>query len=162
MNSISGRAPAGSSAGKVGDKHRGTLEQADNNEIARGRARNLRGERIEPISAAVNRTRISLKAIFAGGNRVLAPFDLPFYQTAVIVAQLPVGRRAQGGRMLYSTEQIMSTHARSLPRPADLRDMVVAKANCQAHDAARTRRAAQNRGGRCRAPSGGMRHRLRQ
>ena len=30
------------------------------------------------ISAAVNRTRTSLKAIFAGGNRVLAPFDLPF------------------------------------------------------------------------------------
>jgi hypothetical protein len=78
MNSISGRAPAGSSAGKVGDKHRGTLEQADNNEIARGRARNLRGERIDPISAAVNRTRISVKAIFAGGNRVLVPFDRPF------------------------------------------------------------------------------------
>ena len=38
--------------------------------------------------------------------------------------------------MLYSTERIMTTHAGSLPRPADLRDMVVAKASGQAHDAA--------------------------
>jgi 5-methyltetrahydropteroyltriglutamate--homocysteine methyltransferase len=30
--------------------------------------------------------------------------------------------------MLYSTERIMTTHAGSLPRPADLRDLVVAKA----------------------------------
>jgi methionine synthase II (cobalamin-independent) len=36
--------------------------------------------------------------------------------------------------MLYSTERIMTTHAGSLPRSADLRDMVVAKANGQAHD----------------------------
>jgi 5-methyltetrahydropteroyltriglutamate--homocysteine methyltransferase len=38
--------------------------------------------------------------------------------------------------MLYSTERIMTTHAGSLPRPADLRDMVVAKANGEAYDAA--------------------------
>ena len=38
--------------------------------------------------------------------------------------------------MLYSTERIMTTHAGSLPRPADLRDMVVAKANGRAYDAA--------------------------
>jgi 5-methyltetrahydropteroyltriglutamate--homocysteine methyltransferase len=37
--------------------------------------------------------------------------------------------------MLYSTERIMTTHAGSLPRPADLRDMVVAKANGRAYDA---------------------------
>jgi 5-methyltetrahydropteroyltriglutamate--homocysteine methyltransferase len=38
--------------------------------------------------------------------------------------------------MLYSTDRIMTTHAGSLPRPADLRDMVVAKANGEAYDAA--------------------------
>jgi 5-methyltetrahydropteroyltriglutamate--homocysteine methyltransferase len=38
--------------------------------------------------------------------------------------------------MLYSTERIMTTHAGSLPRPADLRDMVVAKANEAPHDPA--------------------------
>ena len=27
--------------------------------------------------------------------------------------------------MLYSTDRILTTHAGSLPRPADLRDMVV-------------------------------------
>ena len=37
--------------------------------------------------------------------------------------------------MLYSTDRIMTTHAGSLPRPADLRDMVVAKANGEAYDA---------------------------
>jgi 5-methyltetrahydropteroyltriglutamate--homocysteine methyltransferase len=37
--------------------------------------------------------------------------------------------------MLYSTERIMTTHAGSLPRPADLRDLVVAKANGAPHDA---------------------------
>ena len=37
--------------------------------------------------------------------------------------------------MLYSTERIMTTHAGSLPRPADLREMVVAKANDAAYDA---------------------------
>ncbi len=31
--------------------------------------------------------------------------------------------------MLYSTERILTTHAGSLPRPADLREMIVAKAN---------------------------------
>jgi 5-methyltetrahydropteroyltriglutamate--homocysteine methyltransferase len=36
--------------------------------------------------------------------------------------------------MLYSTERIMTTHAGSLPRPVDLRDMVVAKANGAAYD----------------------------
>jgi 5-methyltetrahydropteroyltriglutamate--homocysteine methyltransferase len=36
--------------------------------------------------------------------------------------------------MLYSTERIMTTHAGSLPRPADLREMVVAKANSAAYD----------------------------
>jgi 5-methyltetrahydropteroyltriglutamate--homocysteine methyltransferase len=38
--------------------------------------------------------------------------------------------------MLYSTERIMTTHAGSLPRPADLREMVVAKANGEPYDAA--------------------------
>jgi len=37
--------------------------------------------------------------------------------------------------MLYSTDRIMTTHAGSLPRPADLRDVVVAKANGEAYDA---------------------------
>jgi 5-methyltetrahydropteroyltriglutamate--homocysteine methyltransferase len=38
--------------------------------------------------------------------------------------------------MLYSTERILTTHAGSLPRPADLREMVVAKANAEPFDAA--------------------------
>ena len=38
--------------------------------------------------------------------------------------------------MLYSTERILTTHAGSLPRPADLREMVVAKANGQPFDSA--------------------------
>jgi 5-methyltetrahydropteroyltriglutamate--homocysteine methyltransferase len=38
--------------------------------------------------------------------------------------------------MLYSTDRIMTTHAGSLPRPPDLRDMVVAKANGAPHDPA--------------------------
>ncbi|MBV8120258.1 MAG: cobalamin-independent methionine synthase II family protein, partial [Alphaproteobacteria bacterium] len=37
--------------------------------------------------------------------------------------------------MLYSTERILTTHAGALPRPDDLRAMVVAKANSQSHDA---------------------------
>jgi 5-methyltetrahydropteroyltriglutamate--homocysteine methyltransferase len=39
--------------------------------------------------------------------------------------------------MLYSTDRIMTTHAGSLPRPADLRDLVVAKANGAPYDPAR-------------------------
>jgi 5-methyltetrahydropteroyltriglutamate--homocysteine methyltransferase len=38
--------------------------------------------------------------------------------------------------MLYSTERILTTHAGSLPRPADLREMVLAKANGAPFDAA--------------------------
>src|SRR5229473_2313479 len=38
--------------------------------------------------------------------------------------------------MLYSTERILTTHAGSLPRPADLRAMVVAKSAGEAYDAA--------------------------
>jgi len=38
--------------------------------------------------------------------------------------------------MLYSTERILVTHAGSLPRPADLRTMVVAKSAGQSYDAA--------------------------
>jgi 5-methyltetrahydropteroyltriglutamate--homocysteine methyltransferase len=38
--------------------------------------------------------------------------------------------------MLYSTGRILTTHAGSLPRPADLRAMVLAKANGEAHDPA--------------------------
>ena len=38
--------------------------------------------------------------------------------------------------MLYSTERILTTHAGSLPRPADLREMVVAKANGDPFDPA--------------------------
>jgi 5-methyltetrahydropteroyltriglutamate--homocysteine methyltransferase len=36
--------------------------------------------------------------------------------------------------MLYSTDRILTTHAGSLPRPPDLRDMVMAKANGTAVD----------------------------
>jgi 5-methyltetrahydropteroyltriglutamate--homocysteine methyltransferase len=39
--------------------------------------------------------------------------------------------------MLYSRERIMTTHAGSLPRPADLRDLVAAKARGEPYDAAR-------------------------
>src|SRR5712691_6741253 len=38
--------------------------------------------------------------------------------------------------MLYSTDRILTTHAGSLPRPADLRAMVVAKSAGEAYDAA--------------------------
>jgi 5-methyltetrahydropteroyltriglutamate--homocysteine methyltransferase len=38
--------------------------------------------------------------------------------------------------MLYSTDRIMTAHAGSLPRPDDLREMVVAKANGEPYDAA--------------------------
>jgi len=38
--------------------------------------------------------------------------------------------------MLYSTERILTTHAGSLPRPADLRAMVVARASGERYDAA--------------------------
>ena len=38
--------------------------------------------------------------------------------------------------MLYSTDRILTTHAGSLPRPPDLREMVAAKANGAAYDAA--------------------------
>ncbi len=38
--------------------------------------------------------------------------------------------------MLYSTERILTTHAGALPRPADVRAMVVAKVNGEAYDAA--------------------------
>ena len=37
--------------------------------------------------------------------------------------------------MLYSTDRIMTAHAGSLPRPDDLREMVVAKANGEPYDA---------------------------
>src|SRR5262249_50960162 len=36
--------------------------------------------------------------------------------------------------MLYSTDRIMTTHAGALPRPPDLRDLVLAKANGAPHD----------------------------
>jgi hypothetical protein len=36
--------------------------------------------------------------------------------------------------MLYSTDRILTTHAGSLPRPPDLRDMVFDKANGEPHD----------------------------
>src|SRR5918911_4720983 len=38
--------------------------------------------------------------------------------------------------MLYSSDRILTTHAGSLPRPADLREMVVARTNGQPFDAA--------------------------
>ena len=37
--------------------------------------------------------------------------------------------------MLHSTDRILTTHAGSLPRPADLRDMVVARVSGEAYDA---------------------------
>src|ERR1700723_1102557 len=36
--------------------------------------------------------------------------------------------------MLYSTDRILTTHAGSLPRPPDLREMVLAKANGEPYD----------------------------
>jgi len=36
--------------------------------------------------------------------------------------------------MLYSTDRILTTHAGSLPRPPDLWEMVVAKANDLPYD----------------------------
>jgi 5-methyltetrahydropteroyltriglutamate--homocysteine methyltransferase len=38
--------------------------------------------------------------------------------------------------MIYSTDRILTTHAGSLPRPADLRDMVLAKARGEPYDEA--------------------------
>ena len=38
--------------------------------------------------------------------------------------------------MLYSTDRILTTHAGALPRPPDLRDMVLAKANGAPYDSA--------------------------
>jgi len=38
--------------------------------------------------------------------------------------------------MLYSTDRILTTHAGSLPRPPDLREMVLAKANGTPYDPA--------------------------
>jgi 5-methyltetrahydropteroyltriglutamate--homocysteine methyltransferase len=38
--------------------------------------------------------------------------------------------------MLYSTDRILVTHAGSLPRPADLRALVVAKSAGESYDAA--------------------------
>jgi len=38
--------------------------------------------------------------------------------------------------MLYSTDRILVTHAGSLPRPSDLRAMVVAKAAGEPYDGA--------------------------
>ena len=39
--------------------------------------------------------------------------------------------------MFYSTDRILTTHAGSLPRPPELRDLVLAKANGQLSDPAR-------------------------
>jgi len=58
------------------------------------------------------------------------------------VGEEPLGNLAQvflnltsgGNPMLYSTDRIITTHAGSLPRPPDLRDMVVAKANSEPYD----------------------------
>src|SRR5881394_3480591 len=36
--------------------------------------------------------------------------------------------------MLYSSDRILTTHAGSLPRPADLRELVVARTTGQPHD----------------------------
>src|SRR5579872_5477606 len=38
--------------------------------------------------------------------------------------------------MLYSKDRILTTHAGSLPRPADLRELVLARANGAAYDTA--------------------------
>ena len=64
--------------------------------------------------------------------------------------------------MLYSTDRILTTHAGSLPRPPDLRDMVVAKANGAPYDPAAFDARLKIGGGGGRAPAGRMRHRLRQ
>ena len=38
--------------------------------------------------------------------------------------------------MYYSTDRILTTHAGSLPRPPELREMVVARTSGQSYDAA--------------------------
>ena len=38
--------------------------------------------------------------------------------------------------MYYSTDRILTTHAGSLPRPPELRELVVARANGQSYDTA--------------------------
>src|SRR5437764_7348748 len=43
-------------------------------------------------------------------------------------------RDGRGDPMLYSTDRILTTHAGSLPRPPDLREMVLARADGAPHD----------------------------
>ena len=50
--------------------------------------------------------------------------------------------------MIYSTDRILTTHAGSLPRPDDVREMVLAKARGEAYDQRGARRAAEDQ--RCR------------
>ena len=42
-----------------------------------------------------------------------------------------------GSAMIYSSDRILTTHAGSLPRPPELRDLVLAKVNGQLSDPAR-------------------------
>ena len=64
--------------------------------------------------------------------------------------------------MLYSTERILTTHAGSLPRPADLREMVVAKANGAPYDPAALERRLKSAVAEVVRQQVAMRSRLRQ
>ena len=64
--------------------------------------------------------------------------------------------------MLYSTDRILTTHAGSLPRPPDLRDMVLARANGSPYDPAEFDERLKSAVAEVCAPPGRMRHRLRQ
>src|SRR6266481_2905 len=62
----------------------------------------------------------------------------PFAGESVCTVPIALNSALWAGRnpMLYSTDRILTTHAGSLPRPLDLRDMVLAKANGAPYDPA--------------------------
>ena len=70
--------------------------------------------------------------------------------------------RREGEAMLYSTDRIMTTHAGSLPRPQDLREMVFAKARGEAVDSAALERRLTERRRRHREEAGRVRARQRE
>ena len=63
---------------------------------------------------------------------------------------------------LYSTDRILVTHAGALPRPADLRPMVLAKSRGETVDQAALDAKAQKRCRRNREAASRKRHRQRQ
>jgi 5-methyltetrahydropteroyltriglutamate--homocysteine methyltransferase len=67
--------------------------------------------------------------------------DIPGCDSVAVVPEITAQRTAlalnnQEAQVLYSTDRILTTHAGSLPRPSDLRDMVLAKANGAPYDQA--------------------------